>query len=299
MDNIQLAKIKAIILFLVSLFISYLGWLAILPAIENEPMTILSHGQPVKVILIALALVIVCGTLGHFFGSIEKQSLGLFAIPAAFCFWILQSGGSSQLLERLPGIEQRAELFHRFIPEVILWTLLFYTGFGLVALISRSKNPANKKPPKNKKVQLWKNPRVVAPSVLLANCLIAIILLKIFMRSGQTWTQGSLGYQVTYGPAKGQVLFALFASFYLATFITKYLYKVPLPLLLAAPALVAILSYLCVAQNHLPQDILDRAPAMILPSIRFGIILPIEFLTFGSLAVICGFWAQFPKQDYQ
>ena len=132
---------------------------------------------------------------------------------------------------------------------------------------------------------------------LLACCLIAVILLKILMQSGKTWTQGFEHFEVSRGPVKGQVLFAVFTSFYLATLAVKYLFKIPLGVLLAAPTIVAMVSYYYVAHNHLPQDILDRAPEMVLPSIRFGLALPIEFLGFGCLAVICGYCSQF--QSYE
>ena len=297
MEKIQLTKIKLAIVFLFGLGISYLGWQVIQPSVEHEPLTILSHSQPVMVILIALVLVITSGIFGQFFGTIEELSIGIFAVPAVFCFWIFQSGGSNQLLQGLPEIGQRTEMFYRFIPEVLIWTAILYAGFAVVQLIQRRKKtvaPLKSTPESKKKVALWETPLFTAAAVVVVCSIVSVILLKIFMQSGAAWTQGALRYAVSYAPEKGQVLFAIYISFFLATFGVKYLYQVPIGYFLAVPAIVAVFTYLYIAQKHLPQELLDRAPEMILPAMRFGMILPIEFLVVGWLAVIIGFWSQMP-----
>lgn len=304
MDNIQLVKFKIVVLLVICLLFSYFGWTLVQPRVSEKPMIMVLHAQPFMAFSVAMIIVLAGGVIGQFFGSISRQSIGMFGVPAGLCLWAVMSGDVNHLLPGLPGTVQRAELFQQFALDALCWSLVLATGFGLVLLLSQrfrstAKTEAKRTDIKTKeKTSMLEKPFVSSLAGLFVSCLIAFILLKILMQSEKTWTEGSLRFAVSRGPVKTQALFAIFAAFFLGTLVSKTLFKVSLSVLLAAPLLLSLCGYLYAAQNHLPQEILDRAPEMVLPSIRFGLVLPIQFLAFGSIAVIFGYWSRIHVTDY-
>jgi len=276
------------------------GWPYIKPAYPGGALTIILHQQPGTVVLTLVILTGLATGLAIVIGWGYAGELGILAVPAGLAALGLMTGSMNELFVRWYDLSARSGLFYRMMADTVIWSAAIFLAYFLTMLAAgRAKKESSGEPDRatsigaakarrrsKKEVKILNSPvfRQVA-SVVLA-CLIALILLRLLGQSGRAWTNNREPVYTATVLRSGQVVFATFAAFWLATLAGHQLFNGSLVVFLLGPPIVAIMGYLMAAM----QPLSDVAPVFVPFSAASGTILPLQYIGFGSLAVIAGYW---------
>ena len=188
--------------------------------------------------------------------------------------------------------DERATLFYRLMLDGFIWLAIGAAGYlGAVSLVRFTKwatptvdpeasTPSGKQ--ENSNSLLSKGLAVGFVFV------ISLVLLKLLVRSNPATLVGLDSIAASRGANIGQIVFAVFAAFYLAAWAAGSFFSVSVRILLAGPPTVAMVSYLLASRTILPQSLLEQSLLFLNPAVIFAVILPIQFVAIGSLGVIVG-----------
>ncbi len=127
---------------------------------------------------------------------------------------------------------------------------------------------------------------------LLISSVIGGLLLKVLSQSPSVDIISITGKAVTLAQPLNvqQIFFAVFISFLLAAYISHRLFpEVSYWFMLPGPLLIAGLTYFRMAGSSL-EPLTNAAPSLILSSSRAATILPVQFMAFGILGIVVGYW---------
>ncbi len=304
-------KIRVFIVLLISVSVFGAAYRYIIePLNSNGVISIFEHHHPFQVLLWA----IVGGGMAKILSLILSQPYAKYmaplALPAGLTAWAAMTGRMDQLLLDCPTAAERTELFHRMILDSMMWTGLILGGFFLVNFVTkRGKSGAN--PGQNDEIlfqnmQKSKNSsRTAQPKGFLQSrpwlkglmsvCLVGIIsllLLKVLAQSGRTdYRLNSFqSVQISTIPATKQIIFAVLVAFAAGVFAAHQLFAVPLWTFFFSPALVAIVAYGLATQGWALEPLAQSTSPVLLSSVSFAGILPVQYIGVGSLGVIAGYW---------
>lgn len=129
-------------------------------------------------------------------------------------------------------------------------------------------------------------------SALLLSSVIGGIFLKLFAQScGVEYEPGGTVIKMALPLNVAQSAFALFFGFLLAAYFTHQLFpQMQLWFILPAPLLIAVLTYFNMGRGGTVAEIAAMAPVLVPAGGRVATILPIQFMSFGLLGVVAGYW---------
>jgi hypothetical protein len=284
-----------------------IGWPLLYAWPPESPLTIVLSGQPWSVLGISVILII-AGTLAAVIVARPYiTQLAPLAVLVGFTAWAIQSPRMNSLLLLHPQHQDRVEMFYRLIADTGAWFGLILLTYILTAGAARTftkpaamntppGGPPNKisaipDSPTPRKYLSGVNPWVRNGLALISTCAVAIILLKLFARSGTVrLDQLPQLPMVSTVPAQGQIVFAVSAAFILATMAGFHLFAAPMRVFLLSPPLVAAAGYFMTAQNSGLSVLKDAAPIFVPASMAWATIMPLQYIAFGTLAVTVGFW---------
>ena len=261
--------------------------------IGGSPLEQATKHNPGLVILIALGLTIITSGLGCLLGRSAAIPFGALAAPVGLCTWVLHSKGLDRLILDFSDNAQRSGLFRGFLIEVFLWAGLVLLSYFIPVLISRSKtNDDGMAGDKTTKLQgeSAKQSLFNCLSGVGLVCLAGFLVLKVLAQSTGALAGESPAVAVITAPKIGQVLFAIYVSFFIGAWGVKHLFRVPTWPLLIGPAIVAFTSYVLASRIFLPQTLIDQAPAFVRPTVNFAMTLPLQMIAVGSLAILVAHW---------
>jgi hypothetical protein len=242
-------------------------------------------------------------------GKPYARYMAPLALPGGLCAWAVMSGRMDQLLLDNPGVAARASLFHRLILDAIGWALIVLAGNQLISFLLKSTakmaddplyselssskpNTTSQSKRKKTKNDFLANPYAkVVVSVCLAS-LIAILLVKMLAQSGKADYRLADFQQVTIRtvPATKQIIFAVLVAFAAGVFAAHQLFSISLGWFFLSPLLVAVIAYFFAGQSWALEPLAANTSPVLLSSVSFAAILPVQYVGVGSLAVIAGYW---------
>ena len=201
-------------------------------------------------------------------------------------------------------------MFYRFAAEAIIWfavvalaAALAQWAFKLFRLAKNTSQPnefdsanittSDAKAPKASALDIWiKNELVKGLVALALTCAFTMVLLKFSAQAGRALLIAPDQSHVTASrvPQLGQIIFAVAASFFLATALAQLVLDARLRYFLPAPMIVAIIAYLIAAQPAFLRPLANAAAPFLPASITFAAILPLQYVGVGTLAVALGYW---------
>lgn len=293
-------KLRVGIVLLMSLLVFFLiGWPAVKPAHQAQPLTILFHDAPIQVILKLAAVVLLVSILALVLAGPFRSQIAAVAVPAGLCVWAVLSQGIDSLLRANPSAADRTSMYYRFALEACIWFLAVLLGL-FMARIAAGICPApdantDTAALKSAKTGLLKgfplgNPSVRLLLAFLLSCAVAIVLLKVLARSGTAWHGLQSPTRVATAPAMKQAIFATATAFGLGVFGAHQLFNVRLTTFIPVPLVLAVLAYLNAARQATIQPLTDAAASFVPASSAFATILPLHYIAVGSLAVLAGYW---------
>lgn len=295
-------KLRVGIVLLMSLLVFFLiGWPAVKPAHQAQPLTILFHDSPGQVLLKLTAMVLLTSILALVLAGPHRGHIAAVAVPAGLCVWAVLSQNVDSLLRANAGAADRTSMYYRFALEACIWFMAVLLG-AVIPRIATGICPApapdtNTGPAaaKSGKVGLLKgfalgNPSVRLLLAFLLSCAVAIVLLKVLARSGTAWYGQYSQSRVATAPAMKQVVFATAAAFGLAVFGAHQVFNARLACFIPVPLVLAVLAYLNAARQTTSQPLTDAAASFVPASSAFATILPLQYIAVGSLAVLAGYW---------
>jgi len=299
-------KIKLFITLGISVVVfATVGWSIGQPENPGDAVTIALDHSPVTAFLwlILLSLTVTFASLAV--SGRHRIHIAPLAVPAGLITWSLMSNGFDALLLKNYVPADRSAMFYGLITDTILWFAVVMSGYGLTVFASRAlalkkeenqlreheMPPKDIKPPAPKpaKTNLMDAEWVRNILSVALTCLIALILLKIFVRSGQANSIVD-NQKLATTAAAGQIVFAVVTAFLLGTLASRMLLGGAIWCFFFAPLIIAVINYINAA-NVSSQPMLGEVSSHFIPSdISSAAILPVQYIGLGSLAVIWGYW---------
>ena len=230
-----------------------------------------------------------------------------FLLGAVLSVWAVMAGTMDDMLLAHNVADERTSMFYRFIADAVIWFMIVLLGYNVPGLLRRLfQGPSSdgehllkvnvgeakgKRAPSRTGKDLLANPVVNGLLGAAGICVVALILLKILVRSGKTQVGAGALMEVALPPETGQIILAVFLSFYVGVRLVLWLFDSPCWGLLLGPGLVAVIGYFLAANNRLPQEVIDQAPHFVRSSVSYTLMAPVHLVGIGTLAVISSYWA--------
>jgi len=277
---------------------------------SDVPFTIVFRHQRAFLVIITASLVLVATVLAIVLAGRYARHIALVAAPAGLSAWAVTTAGIDRLFLIHYQQAQRTAMFLAMLADLLPWFALVFLGYLITILFTRQPNTnrppeLQKAPPEKSKSTASQNRPKTRPKKpilftdtpwfrsalgVILTCTITVVLLKILLQSGQAHVSAERQQmiRVMTVPRIGQIIFAVITAFLLGTSVSHQLLKTPLWPILAAPPLVAALAYLFAAR--LDTTVLSNAPLFVPSAAALATVLPMQYVSLGSLAVIAGFW---------
>jgi len=294
-------KIRIVLIIGISMLLfATLGWSFAQPSDPTGALTLVNHHQPLRLAFFTIILALTTTALALLIAGKYAGYLAPLAVPAGLSAWSVQTTSIKALFpEHFSAVG-----FYPLIGDVIFWAFLVMLGHLTTTFYVQRKLSLNNQngPPIIPLLFITNpphkpHPRIKPPILRIAGvvltCLIALLLLKIFVQTGTAMIM--LNNQklipVATSPVLGQIIFAVGVAFLLATFAAHQLFGGPIRIYLLTPPIVAIFAYLCISQSSVLKILITSTSAPFIPVyLRFSLILPVQYVAVGSLAVFAGFW---------
>jgi len=286
-------------------FFGAIYWYLIEPLNSNGVISIFEHHYPGKVLLLGVGGGLVVTILSLVVGRFYAKHLSILALPAGLTAWAAMTGRMDQLLLECTTVAERAGLFHRMILDSLFWTGLVLVVFYLVQIVIKigksdseiyqnNENTPQKEVSKTKQKKDFLSSSAWLKNILAISlsCLIAFLLLKVLAQSGRAdyRLNNYQTVQISTIPANKQILFAVLVAFAAGAFAAHQLFSTKLAVFFFSPALVSIVAYGLASQSWAMEPLAQSNSPILLSSVGFAGILPIQYVGIGSLGVIAGYW---------
>ncbi|NOX58663.1 MAG: hypothetical protein GXP29_07370 [Planctomycetes bacterium] len=293
-----------------ALFLS-VGWLAIAPIDPRGAVSLLTHRNPIVMVLEAVALAAITAFLATLIAGAKLPDVGVFAVGLGLTLASMRGGTATYLLITIANGDRNAErmLAGKLAGESLIWSALIFVGMlvsGLTTRYLRDQRAAFG----DSSLAPSANPGPVQLEELaVSECPVVNRRLGTGQESDQTMATRLGGLKTTLVTAvvalfafcllvsgrlpraimHGQVLFAVFSSFYLGVWISKQWFacRTAFWSLLAVP-LVAVLGYVWAvsasSSGHAYAGLAN------VPMSDFLRALPITFVAAGTMGVLFARW---------
>jgi hypothetical protein len=259
------------------------AWPVVAPA---EPFGVVSMPDLTGAVVI-MVLALATGFVGYFITWPHGSYMGVITVPAGMAVWAVRSGLIADALVGTTNAAQRADFFQSLLPEPFFWLLVTAVGFAGVLLGRFVLAPAVPAQILTIKPKLrLKNPANAVVAVVIS-AVIAFVVVTLLAQNVK-FADARLGY-VTAQPSAGQIGFAIFVAFALASFISKEFLDAPYFWSATATAVVSVFSLTFYDKRTILEHMAATWPANFFASPHSSI-LPIQMVSFGTLGTVAGFW---------
>lgn len=283
------------------------------PGMLDGGMTFVFADQPGRLLAVTAGLVAVGTLLAMLVGRPYGRHIALLAGPAGLSTWAIMSGSMNRLLLHHGEVGDRARMFDYLVGDAALWSAMIVVGSVVTILAARTGGQAGLSGEQNDRREQKSKRTLVGgsrgkPSImsgggraaawlrdafaLVLSCVIAVVVLKVLLQSSlsRLVTGNGAVIEASLAPELGQVAFAVFTAFLLGTLGSHQLFGSRIGVFLAGPPIVAAIAYIAGAQEGVLTPLAGHSPYFVLSSMVWATVLPIQYIGFGSLAVIGGFW---------
>jgi hypothetical protein len=237
--------------------------------------------------LILIILALATGFVGYFLTWPYGTHMAVIAVPAGMAVWAVRSGVMADAFVGTTNAVQRADFLRSLLPEPFFWLLIAAFGLAGVFLGRFVLAPVAPAQVNRRRPKLRLNNYANAAVAVGASAVIAFVVVTLLARNVR-FADDRLGH-VTAQPSAGQIGFAVFTAFALASFVTKefldasYLYSA------AAATLVSAFGLAFYDKTAVLEHMTASWPANFFASPHSSI-LPIQMVSFGALGAVAGFW---------
>lgn len=277
-----------------AVLVGFAAWPMVRPATPYDVIAFLSPDVSFANVFLMAILALFAGFISGLIARPYNRQIGALAAPAGLAVLALKSGSMTDLLKANASITQQQTIYSKLQWDGFLWIFVVLAGI-IGAVISNIVAPG--KPDEEKLLER----HILAPNTenkntiylniaasFVSSLVIAHLVIKFFARD-VTVSAMSANTRLVSQPEKLQLAFAVFAGFLAAAFLSKlwlrtsYLWPI-----LASVVLVFVEMFAggkaCTvnsqAQNF-PIGFFLRPNSSI---------LPIIYVSFGSLASVAGYW---------
>ena len=281
-----LVKLRIASCFLVGVvFIGVLLW----PLVEpSEPYGVVTLPTLTAIFTLAVSAFL-AGLAGYFLAWPYGAEIGVLTVPIGLSVWAVSTGSIANMMQQTSNVSQRLAILAPFKWEPIFWLTLVFIGFAGVfvgGLIKKTKSTSDEeieeeKP--NSKSSQYSN----MITALIGSAVIALFCINIFAQDIKL-SDSRLGFVIAQ-PSVGQIAFAVFTSFAIASFVikkflnTSYLWPV---------VCTAILPAFCIsfyAKEDSLSYMAEKYPPIFFTNSTVAM-LPVQIVAFGVLGSIAGYW---------
>ena len=234
-----------------------------------------------------IAVSLLCGIISYFIARPYGKEIGILAVPAGLAILSIRCGNIANIMQINADIQSKLSIYNNLRFESFFWLLLVLAGFaGVFAadLIPGAKAENKDKPTKTiVKANIYMNSAIaVFGSILITGICIMILAQDV------RFSDSKLG-SVIAQPAKGQVVFAVTISFFVAGFSSKKFLNVSYFWPILATAFVTSISIMAYVNANTLEYMSGLWPANFFSNPIVSI-LPIQMVSFGTLGAIWGYW---------
>lgn len=284
--RIRIALAAAIGVGLIGLF----GWPMLAQNGSTAGLAIaakLSFSDRICISLLAIA----CGFLGALVSMPYAKQIGVLAAPAGLMWFSLKTIPLSRVIQQNPAADARVETYNTIAFESFIWLALILLGcLGAIAAAElKPKKQTSEKDSDTSKGFL----KITTPTLingLLATAVSAVIGAFFVMVFAQDVSIPDTKFgSVMCAPSRGQIIFACFAAFGIAAFVTKFLLNANYIWTIISTAIVSTAAILIFANGDNLQYMQANWPANFANN-SLLLILPVQIVSAGAIGAVNGYW---------
>ena len=280
-----------IFLIIVTALFGLLGWMLVDSTQPRAAISVVLSNKPFLVLATAIVLTLAVTAVARFVGGPHAHYFALLAAPAGLAVWAIRSTGADALLLAWPQALQRARMYSLMAGDTLVWAAVIALSYFLVFawFPSAAAAPGVESTPPTRRTGSALRTWLTAVGTTLAAAAIAGILVRILAASSHTWVEEGVSTQLmVLAPAKNQAILAVALAFFLVTVLFNRVVGARLESLLAAPAILALVTYVWAASSVTPdQD--AHAAQLIDPALRPATVVPIVYIGVGMAAIVFGY----------
>ena len=268
--------------------LGFFPWSLVKPSFPLGAITLQTGDITVFEIALLVGIGLVVGFIAYFVCYPRGSEIAYIAVPAGMSIWSLRTGNMMSLLQLNDTLEKRQALYSVLRWESFIWLVVVAAGFAGVFLASkvykdnlasmRLRRMSNSNPNK-----ILLNLVSLATSVVIGHFVIGILAQDVRLLDNQL---GSVVGQ----PEVPQIAFAVVVAFVAAGFVGQVFLDSQF---IASVAAAAVSSFVAVhffaARSEVMRHMIENWPAAFFPRASCAI-LPIQFVSFGAVGSIVGYW---------
>ncbi|MBI9018151.1 MAG: hypothetical protein JEZ07_12920 [Phycisphaerae bacterium] len=284
-------KIRLALIIIISVAIfGCIGLAGVKPQYPQSPITILSSGNGSAVIGYTVILSIAALAIAFPLAGRKMAYLMPLAVPAGLAVWSMATNNFNQLLLDNLTVEARSSMFRMMAAESFIWFVPVMAAFvGCWYFAKKThKDISIPQPPNVSPKQIKNSDQLLG---LAISVVVAFIVLKLTARVPVAiLMEGRQG--VAYVPAlhTGQMVFAVLISFFLGSLAAQQLVGCTLLPLFFGPLIVSVYNYFAVSRAAVHSSIDKIAPHLMPSGTELAMILPLQYIAIGALAIHWGYW---------
>jgi len=271
------------------------AWPMVTPADPFGAVSVVSGAISVSDAILLAAMAFCAGLVCYFLTWPYGSRIGILAVPAGLAVLAARSGDVGTLMQLNTTVVQREEIFSTFCWEPLLWLGVVVAGFLGVFVASQIIHPAEPdasdksgKPGKSDKSQKRGIGDILNVVVaIIGSAIVAQLFIGMFARDYAILdaTSGAAVAQ----PATSQIIFAVFVSFIVASFLVQKVLKLDYLWPIITSCLVTPFAISTYGKHEVIESFAGRWPAVFFPNSVLAV-LPIQVVAIGSIGAVVGYW---------
>ena len=268
-----------------AVIIGFIGWPMVRP-VDGAGAVSLFDGQ-VSIVdgLILAALAYVSGFAAYFAASPCGKAIAPLAVPTGLAVWTFRSGNVETLLRSNRQVAEKLAAYNSFRIEILLWLGLI--GMGYLGILTAQKIKASRLPEEIAEAEkdTSKNRSLRIAMAIVATTVVAMFCIGIFAQDIRRF-DAEIDFVIGQ-PGRGQIAFAVIASFALGAFLCKNFLNTP-PIVSTIASLALVQVAVLISTNNL-EHMSANWPVSFFPR-AISAILPVQIAAFSAIGSVLGYW---------
>ena len=266
------------------------GWSLIAPSTNHGIISFVGGSITAINAMLLLAMAFATGYFTSTLTAGYDGKIAVSAVPVGLCICAVRGGYLTNYLSRFDEVQDMHRTYMSLSWESIYWISLVLVGILGAKLAERFAKGSTEKG------ETAKNKALIVMVPLLVSLLIAYFGINILALAPRVFDQKF--FTVLHQPLTGQIGFAVFITFVLAGYVCRHFIKSSYiyPLISSA---IACFIFMNLSGNIKQLEYMNQKYASVFVAQPFAAILPIQFIAFGSLGAICGYWMSFLHEKWK
>lgn len=267
--------------------LGFIGGPIVSPTVPLGAVTLYEVDVTFLQMVTCVILAFLAGLVGYFVAGSDGRAIGPVAVPAGLMVWAMRTGSMTSLMLTNHTLAERQAVYGAIRWEGLFWGALVLAGYfgvvmGSILPVGKNSTPGGFSPKINTNKVLSAVAAMVA-AVIIGQLGVGMFAQDVKMFDSQLGTV--IGQADT-----GQIGFAVIIAFGVAGFVAKKFLEVDHVFVAIATVVTAFVAITISSKPDILGHMVESWPVHFYPRAG-GCILPLQYVAFGSLGAMAGYWS--------